>query len=154
MRTAIPTELLLRLLNATPEQFAAVQRALGMKEDGRWKMAGGEELAEKEPAVELNVAQAAFALLAKLDAEGIYKKPSPLTVFRLYCIEGLSADLVAAKCRCAKGTIMARLRFIEAQTKTKPEQFRAMSAHLQELADNYDRSGAREIYRRGLADGN
>ena len=71
-------------------------------------------------------------------------------MFRLYCIEGLSADQVASKCRCAKGTVMSRLRFIEAQTKTKPEQFRAMSAHLQELADNYDHIGAREIYRRGL----
>jgi hypothetical protein len=138
MRAAIPTDLLLRLMNATPEQYAAVERVLASV-----------PMEAPEP-VELNVAQAAFALLAKLDAEGIYKKPSPLTVFRLYCIEGLSADLVAAKCRCAKGTIMARLRFIETQTKTKPEQFRAMSAHLQELADNYDRSGAREIYRRGL----
>ena len=138
MRTAIPTDLLLRLMNATPEQYAAVEKVLAA-------------VPMQAPApVELNVAQAAFALLAKLDAEGIYKKPSPLTVFRLYCIEGLSADQVAAKCRCAKGTIMARLRFIEAQTKTKPEQFRAMSAHLQELADNYDRTGAREIYRRGL----
>ena len=138
MRTAIPTDLLLRLMNATPEQYAAVEKVLAA-------------VPMQAPApVELNVAQAAFALLAKLDAEGIYKKPAPLTVFRLYCIEGLSADQVAAKCRCAKGTIMARLRFIEAQTKTKPEQFRAMSAHLQELADNYDRTGAREIYRRGL----
>lgn len=138
MRTAIPTDLLLRLMNATPEQYAAVERVLAAV-----------PLDEPAP-VELNVAQAAFALLVKLDAEGNYKKPSPLTVFRLYCIEGLSADDVAAKCRCAKGTIMSRLRFIEAETKTKPEQFRAMSAHLQELADNYDRSGAREIYRRGL----
>lgn len=149
MRTAIPTDLLLRLMNATPEQYAAVRRALGMDADGGWKVEDGEKCEPHEP-IDLNVAQVAFALLVKMDAEGIYKKPSPLTVFRLYCIEGLSADQVAAKCRCAKGTIMARLRFIEAQTKTKPEQFRAMSAHLQELADNYDRSGAREIYRRGL----
>jgi hypothetical protein len=141
MRAAIPTDLLLRLMNATPEQYAAVERVLAAVP------------LEAPVPVELNIAQAAFALLVKMDAEGIYKKPSPLTVFRLYCIEGLSADLVAAKCRCAKGTIMARLRFIEAQTKTKPEQFRAMSGHLQELADNYDRSGARKIYRRGLVNG-
>ena len=48
---------------------------------------------------------------------------------------------------------MSRLRFIEAVTHTKPEQFRAMSGHLQQMADDYDASGAREIYRRGLVDG-
>jgi len=38
MRTAIPTDLLLRLMNATPEQFAAVEHALGMDADGESKM--------------------------------------------------------------------------------------------------------------------
>jgi hypothetical protein len=141
MRTAIPTDLLLRLMNATPEQYAAVEKILAAVP------------LEAPAPVELNVAQAAFALLVKMDAQGIYKKPSPLTVFRLYCIEGLSADQVATKCRCAKGTIMSRLRFIEDATNTKPEQFRAMSGHLQKIADDYDASGAREIYRRGLVDG-
>ena len=140
MRTAIPTDLLLRLMNATPEQYAAVEKVLAAV-----PLAG-----EAHEPIDVNVAQAAFALMVKLDATGKQKAPTPLTVFRLYCIEQMSADDIAAKCRCAKGTIMSRLRFIEAQTKTKPEQFRAMSIHLQELADNYDRSGAREIYRRGL----
>ena len=31
VRAVIPTELLLRLMNATPEQYAAVERVLGMK---------------------------------------------------------------------------------------------------------------------------
>jgi hypothetical protein len=74
-----------------------------------------------------------------------------LTVFRLYCVDGYSADRVARKCRCAKGTVMSRLRFIEDVTKTKPEDFRAVSSHLQQMDDEYNASGAREIYRRGLA---
>lgn len=131
----------MRLANASPEQYAAVEKILATV------------AVEVSAPVDLNVAQAAFALLVKMDAQGIYKKPSPLTVFRLYCIEGFSADQVATKCRCAKGTIMSRLRFIEDATNTKPEQFRAMSGHLQKIADDYDNSGAREIYRRGLVNG-
>jgi hypothetical protein len=43
MRAAIPTELLLRLMNATPEQFAAVRKALGLSaDDGGWLMDDGE----------------------------------------------------------------------------------------------------------------
>jgi hypothetical protein len=115
MRTAIPTELLLRLMNASAAQFAAVEKILAA-------------VAVEPPApVSEDVARAAFALLVKLDAQGKQKSPTPLTVFRFYCAEGMSADEVAAKCRCAKGTVMSRLRFIESVTHTKPEQFRAIS---------------------------
>ncbi len=133
-------------MNATPEQFAAVQRALGMKVDGSWKMEDREE-----PAVTMEIGRAAFALLVKLDAQGKQKAPSPLTVFRLYCAEALSADQVAEKCGCSKGTVMNRLHFIQRITKRKPEQFRQISGHLQQMADDYTNSGAWEIYRRGLA---
>jgi len=139
MRAAIPTELLLRLMKATPEQYAAVEKILSSV------------VAEHPAPVSEDVARAAFALLVKLDAQGKQKAPPPMTVFRLYCIDELSADQVATKCRCSKGTVMSRLRFIEQVTHTKPERFRAMSGHLQRIADDYDSSGAREIYRRGLA---
>lgn len=128
-------------MNATPEQYATVEKILSTVE------------AELPAPVTEDVARTAFALLIKLDAQGKQKSPSPLTVFRLYCAERLSADQVAAKCRCAKGTVMSRLRFIEEVTNTKPEMFRAISGHLQQMADDYETSGAREIYRRGLADG-
>ncbi len=48
---------------------------------------------------------------------------------------------------------MSRLRFIEERTGVKAEQFRAMSGHLQQVDDDLNASGAREIYRRGLVDG-
>jgi len=134
-------DLLTRLANATPEQYAAVEKILSVVQQ------------EAPAPADTNVAQAAFALLVKLDAQEVYKKPTPLTVFRLYCIEGMSAEQIATKCRCAKGTVMSRLRFIEEATNTKPEQFRVMSDHLQQMADTYDQSGARAIYRRGLANG-
>jgi hypothetical protein len=169
MRTALSTELLLRLMNATPKQYAAVEQILGVSAKDRTHGTDGtdEECATPHPAlspdeaervtaptISEEVARSAFALLVRLDAAGKFKAPSPLTVFRLYCVDGYSADMVARKCRCAKGTVMARLRFIEQQTKTKPEDFRAMSGHLQQIDDDLRASGAREIYRRGLASEN
>ena len=105
-----------------------------------------------EPVSE-DVARQAFALLLKLDVDAPQKSPSALRVFRLYCVQGYSADRVADKCQCAKGTVMSRLRFIERVTNTKPEDFRAVSDHLQQIDDEFRASGAREIYRRGLAHG-
>lgn len=139
MRDAIPTELLLRLMNATPEQYAAVQRILSA-------------VVVTAPApLNEDVARSAFALLQKLEMDAPQKAPSALTVFRLYCVDGYSAEDVARKCRCGKATVIRRLRFIEARTGVKAEQFRAMSGHLQQLDDDLNASGAREIYRSGLA---
>lgn len=45
MRAAIPTELLLRLMSATPEQYAAVERVLGVNAEGRMK---NEELESRD----------------------------------------------------------------------------------------------------------
>lgn len=97
MRTVISTELLLRLMNATPEQFAAVEKILAAAP------------VELPSAVTEDVARSAFALLVKLDAQGKHKSPTPLTVFRFYCVEGLSAGQVAKQCRCSKATVIGRL---------------------------------------------
>ena len=160
MRATLPTELLVRLINASPEQFAMVAKILGLSaECGAWNAEFSTPHPQSLPPIEVeqeesvseDVARAAFALLVKLELDTALKAPSVLTVFRLYCVDGLSAERVARKCRCAKGTVMSRLRFIETVTKTKPEDFRAMAGHLQQLDDDLNASGAREIYRRGLA---
>jgi hypothetical protein len=50
MRDSLPTDLLLRLMSATPEQYAAVERVLGMRsEDGRWKMEDGKAREDTRP---------------------------------------------------------------------------------------------------------
>lgn len=156
MRAAIPTDLLLRLMNATSEQFAAVEKILGAKvESGNAEMLKAEiettDHGQQTNRVTEDVARSAFALLQKLEMDAPLKAPSVLTVFRLYCVDGHSADQVARKCRCAKGTVMSRLRLIEERTGMKAEQFRAVSGHLQQVDDELNASGAREIYRRGLA---
>lgn len=152
MLQAIPTELLLRLVNATPEEYAAVKRALGM---GSGVQGLGETAAREDarPTVSEDVARSAFALLQKLELDAPLKAPSVLTVFRLYCVDGMSAERVARKCRCGKATVVRRLQFIEARTGVKAEEFRAMSGHLQQLDEDLNASGARQIYRRGLVEG-
>lgn len=169
MRAVLPTDLLLRLMNATPEQYAAIARILGVKAESgnrkaeiemedaeggvrnaEWKEAAR---ADSRPTVSEDVARNAFALLQRLEADAPMKAPSVLTVFRLYCVDGYSADRVARKCRCGKATVIRRLQVIEARTGLKAEQFRAMSGHLQRVEDDLHASGAREIYRRGLVEG-
>lgn len=135
MRTVISTELLLRLMNATPEQYAAVERILTAV-----------AVTKPAPPVTMEVATAAFAMMLKLQPKAKHRAPTPLTVFKYYCIEKMSAKAVAKACRCAKGTVMSRLRFIQDETKTKPEQFRAMSGHLQRIADDYKNSKAEKVF--------
>ena len=114
MRAAISTDLLLRLMNATAEQYAAVAKILGAKCEPTLNFQHSTSNVEVEDEgaepVSGDVAKAAFALLVKLDAQGKQKAPTPMTVFRLYCIAGLSAEQVATKCRCSKATVMGRLR--------------------------------------------
>ncbi len=147
-------------MNATPEQYAAVAKILGVSAEcgvrsGESSTPHPQSLspveAEREESVSEDVARSAFALLQKLELDAPLKAPSVLTVFRLYCVDGHSAEQVARKCRCGKATVIRRLQFIEARTGMKPEQFRAMSGHLQQVDDDLNASGAREIYRQGLA---
>ena len=157
MREALPTELLLRLMNATPEQYAAVAEILGVKDEVRMTKdkdaarADGGSATGNRPTVSEDVARSAFALLQRLDADKHGRKPTLLTVFRLYCVDGLSAEQVAVKCRCAKATVLNRLRIIEERTGTKADGFRAVSGHLARLEDEFNDSRARGIYRQGMA---
>jgi DNA-directed RNA polymerase specialized sigma24 family protein len=138
MSPTISTELLMALAQATPEQHAEIARILRC------------DASTPEPVTE-DVARNAFALLQRLEVEAGTKAPTVLTVFRLYCVGGLSADQVAIKCRCSKGTVMNRLRAIEKRTGMKAEKFRAMASQFAQMEKEFSASGAKEIYRRGLA---
>jgi hypothetical protein len=67
-------------------------------------------------------------------------------VFRLYCMENLSASEVAGRCRCSKATIVNRLRMIQRRTGTRPEKLRAYSRHFESIADSLSDSRARRIH--------
>jgi hypothetical protein len=71
-----------------------------------------------------SVARAAFALLEKLDSGRRRPPPSIPKVFRLYCIESLSAAEVARKCHCSKAAVIRRLNLIRKKTGLSPALLR------------------------------
>jgi hypothetical protein len=73
------------------------------------------------------VARAAFALLEKLDSGRRRPPPSIPKVFRLYCIDGLSAAEVARKCRCSKAAVIRRLNLIRQKTGLPPALLRTFA---------------------------
>jgi len=74
-----------------------------------------------------SVARAAFVLLEKLDSGRRRPPPSIPKVFRLYCIDGLSAAEVARKCRCSKAAVIRRLKLIRQKTGLSPALLRTFA---------------------------
>jgi hypothetical protein len=136
VREAIPTELLLRLMNATPEQYAAVAKILGVSE----------EVASDEDARRL------FALLKALESEGNYRKAPVTRVFQLYCLEGLTRDEVAKLCRCVPSLVTLRLKAIERKLGRKASELRQLSGHFERIAESLTDERARHIHRESAMD--
>ena len=97
-----------------------------------------------------NVARQAFALLEKLDAECPARPPTPLTIFRLYCIEELSTTQICRRCHCSKSTVINRLKLIRAATGMEPDELRRVSAHFSKIEDDLRDSRAEHIHRKRL----
>jgi len=70
------------------------------------------------------VAFLALSLLEKLDTGRRRPPPSLAKVFRLYCIECLSAAQVARRCRCSKAAVIRRLNLIRKKTGLSPGSLR------------------------------
>jgi DNA-directed RNA polymerase specialized sigma24 family protein len=66
------------------------------------------------------------SLLGRLDGE-------TFEVFRLYCIEALSAAEIARRCRTSKTTVLRRLKSLRQQTGVDPQQLRTLSPHLSNI---------------------
>lgn len=81
------------------------------------------------------VARAAFALLEKLDTGRRRPPPSIPKVFRLYCLDSLSAAEVARQCHCSKAAIIRRLNFIRRQTGLRPALLRNLAPQPPSLDD-------------------
>jgi hypothetical protein len=99
-----------------------------------------------------DVARRAFALVQQLDSDELGKPPSVLTVFRLYCMEELTAAQAARKLHCSKPTVLRRLELLRRKTGLEPAVLRRMSAHLSKVEDGLTDSRARHIHRRAAID--
>jgi hypothetical protein len=96
------------------------------------------------------LASRAFTLVQQLDAEGARKPPTVLSVFRMYCIDGLSVTTIARKCSTSRVTIRQRLKLVETRTGMNIDQLRQVSAHLEKAEASFADSRASHIHRRNL----
>jgi hypothetical protein len=119
----------LELLSGIGAAFFPLDSTVGLGNDGRLRPTRppGELFAQFTPqpgALDQDVASRAMAIVNKLD---VGAPPSPVTVFRLYCSEGLSIPQVARKLHVSNATICRRLQLIRARTGTDPKNLRRMS---------------------------
>jgi DNA-directed RNA polymerase specialized sigma24 family protein len=95
-----------------------------------------------------DAARRALALLQQLDSDGPKKPPTVLTVFRLYCIEEMTAAQIARNCHCSKATVIARMSTIRKKTGVSPKDLRRLSTHLSEIETDFLDPRAKDIYRK------
>jgi hypothetical protein len=109
-------------------------------------------LPEEEEPLPQDVARQAFRLIEQPDSEQVIKPPSVLAVFRLYCVKEMTAEQVALKCRCSKGTVINRLRLIREKSKLEPDQLRRFSSQFDKIEDDIRESKAACIHRKRMID--
>jgi hypothetical protein len=98
-------------------------------------------------------ARAAFGLIRMLEAELTTRKAPVYTVFRLYCVEGLSPDQVARKCCCARSLVYARLERLRQKLGRDPAELRQFSTQFERIEESLADPRARRIYRKGAVYG-
>jgi DNA-directed RNA polymerase specialized sigma24 family protein len=92
-------------------------------------------------------ARRALALIHQLESDSPTGSPSVTSVFRLYCVEELTIEQIAKKCRCSLGTVANRLKLIKAKTGIEPKNLRRVSDHLDRM--QADLEAAKKEWRRG-----
>lgn len=109
----------------------------------------GELFAKFAPEEKLpeDAALRAFAILKSMDTDTPVRKASVFSVFRLYCMENLSAEQVAKRLRCSKGSVINRLALIRQKTGVDPEKLRAYSAQFTGIEQSLSDSRAPRISR-------
>jgi len=99
---------------------------------------------QPQEAVPDDIARQAVALVKALDAEQAVMKASVYTVFRLYCIDGLTTAQVAKKCGCARSLVFARLKRLRQKLGRNPAAFRQYAAQYASVGGDYNAKGSRE----------
>jgi hypothetical protein len=63
----------------------------------------------------------------------------------------MTAEQVARKCRCSKGTVINRLKSIREKTRMEPDELRRFSSQFDKIEDDIRESKAAYIHRKRLA---
>jgi hypothetical protein len=151
MRETFPIKLLLQLLQATPEQLAAIERFLGGQAFPGCQAAPPEPSQPDEP--NLSLAAKVFELLTALDPDSRLRKAAPIKVFLLHFRQNLSRSEIARICRCDKSLVAVRLKTLQEKLPWQPKQLRELSAQVEALQEAVSDSRAKRIYRKGVAYG-
>ena len=96
--------------------------------------------------------RAALALVMRLDGKDEVKPPTLLTVFRLYCGDGLTIEQIRKRCRCSKGTVVNRMKMIRDETGLDLERLQAYSNHFEKVEEAMDESRASKVRAKGMLD--
>jgi len=129
--------------------FCPLEGNLRLSEDGILQTAKlpGELLAavttEPDANSDAQVAQRAFALVQQLENESKRQVPAPLTVFRLFCVQGWGTMRIARHMGCSRATILRRLKLIEDRIGMSAARLRGYSSHLERLNDQSGAGRAR-----------
>jgi len=103
---------------------------------------------QTEKPIDENEARRLFALIKELSDANTAKRKAPIIeVFRLYCVEGLTAKQIAKQCRCTKSLIVLRLGGIREKLGRDPAELRLMSSHFEKIEDSLSDSRAKQIHR-------
>jgi len=106
----------------------------------------------KEPQDD-DTARRAFAAIKALDCRQGARKVGLYTVFRLYCVDCLSASQIARKCGSARSIIYGRLAELRQKLGRDPAQLRQYSAHFERIEESLSDPRAKRIHRKTAAHG-
>jgi hypothetical protein len=158
MRESLPGKLLVALLQASPEQMAAiehilfgaeVQRALAITELPPSTPSEPEEPSDRGSGIAAKV----FELLDALDSARRLRKAPLLKVFNFHYRQGLDPSEIARMCGCHRSLVFARLETLRKQLPWKPHQLCEVSPHVEALEDAVRESRASHIYRKAAIEG-
>ena len=62
----------------------------------------------------------------------------------------MTAEQVARKCRCSKGTVINRLKSIREKTRMEPDELRRFSGQFDKIEDDIWESKAAHVHRKRL----
>jgi hypothetical protein len=96
-----------------------------------------------------SVARQAFALVKALDSRQPARKAPVYTVFRLYCVDGLTVRQIAKHCCCARSLVFTRLNWLRKKLGRNPAELRPCSAQFESIEDSLSDPRARRICRKG-----
>lgn len=100
-----------------------------------------------------DVARQVFAVIKQLEQSPSTRKAPLVQVFRLYCLENLSAEEVARECGCSKALIVLRMKELERRLGRKPSQLRGISSQFEQMEESLSDPRARRIRRSEAMDG-